>query len=109
MAQKNLSQNRNRSWTWGADLGLWGHGGGEKGVDEDLGVGRCKLWHVFIYLFIHLFSIFAFSMAAPTAYGDSQARSLIGAVATGLRQSHSNEGSKPRLRPTPQLTATPDP
>ena len=41
--------------------------------------------------------------------GDSQARGLIGAVATGLRHSHNNEGSEPHLQPTPQLTATPDP
>ena len=50
-----------------------------------------------------------FSIAAPMAYGDSQARGRIGAVATGLHQSHSNAGSEPRLQPTPQLTATPDP
>ena len=43
------------------------------------------------------------------AYGGSQARGLIGAVAASLRQSHSNVGSEPRLRPTPQLTATLDP
>ena len=49
--------------------------------------------------------IVAISLAAPTAYGGSQARGRIGAVATGLRQSHSNTGSKPHLRPTPQLTA----
>ena len=48
--------------------------------------------------------IFAFSRAAPAAYGGSQARGLIRAVATGLRQSHSNMGSEPRLQPTPQLT-----
>ena len=42
------------------------------------------------------------------AYGGSQARGPIGAVATALRQSHSNAGSEPRLQPTPQLTATPD-
>ena len=53
--------------------------------------------------------LFAISWAAPEAYGGSQARGLIGAVATGLRQSHSNVGSEPRLQPTPQLTATPDP
>ena len=46
--------------------------------------------------------------AAPTAYEDSQARGLIRVVATGLRQGHSNAGSELRLRPTPQLTATPD-
>ena len=69
------------------------------------------LFHLFIYLFIYLFIFvfFAFSWAAPTAYGGSQARGLIGAVATDLCQSHSNAGSEPRLQPTPQLTATPDP
>uniref|UniRef100_A0A8D1UW15 Ig-like domain-containing protein n=1 Tax=Sus scrofa TaxID=9823 RepID=A0A8D1UW15_PIG len=39
----------------------------------------------------------------------SKARGRIRAVATSLRQSHSNAGSKPRLQPTPELTATPDP
>ena len=45
----------------------------------------------FIYLF---FGLFAFSRAAPMAYGGSQARDLIGAVGR---------------QPTPELTATPDP
>ena len=61
-----------------------------------------------IYLFIY-FCLFAISWAAPAAYGGSQTRGLIGAVAAGLRQSHSNAGSEPHLRPTPQLMATPDP
>ena len=43
------------------------------------------------------------------AYGGSQARGAIGAVATGLGQSHRNVGSKLHLQPTPQLTAPPDP
>ena len=60
---------------------------------------------LFIYLFICLFAI---SWAAPTAYGGSQARGPVGAVASGLHQSHSNLGSEPRLRRTPQLMATPD-
>ena len=47
--------------------------------------------------------------AVPTAYGVSQARSLIGATAAGLHHSHSDAGSKPSLRPTPQLTAMLDP
>jgi len=51
---------------------------------------------------------FAISWAAPMAYGGSQVGGPIGAVATGLLQSHSNTGSEPRLQPTPQLTATPD-
>ena len=52
---------------------------------------------------------FAFSRAAPSAYGGSQARGRIGALAAGLHQSHSNTGSEPRLWPAPQLMATPDP
>ena len=49
-----------------------------------------------LYIYINSSSFF-FLMAAPVAYGSSQARG------------HSKEGSEPRLRPTPQLTATPDP
>ncbi len=52
---------------------------------------------------------FGFSRALPAVYGGSQARDQIGAAATGLHQSHSNSGSKLRMQPTPQLTATPDP
>lgn len=43
------------------------------------------------------------------ACGGSHARVLIGAVAAGLGQSHCNARSELHLRPTPQLTATPDP
>ena len=53
--------------------------------------------------------LFAISWAAPAAYGGSQARGLIGAVATHLHHSHSNAGSKPCPRPRSQLTATPAP
>ena len=53
--------------------------------------------------------VVAISWAAPAAYGGSQARGPIRAVATGLCQSHSNAGSEPHLQPTPQLMATPDP
>ena len=42
------------------------------------------------------------------AYGIFQARGQIGAVVAGLHHSHSNAGSKSRLQPTPQLTATLD-
>ena len=59
------------------------------------------------------FSSFFFSFclfrATPLAYGGSQARGRIGAVAASLCQRHSNAGSKSYLRPTPQLTATPVP
>ena len=55
------------------------------------------------------FFFFPFLGPLPVAYGGSQARSPIGAIAADLSQSHSNTGSKQHLRPTPQLTATPDP
>jgi len=38
-------------------------------------------------------------------YGRSQAGGPIRATAASLHHSHSNVGSKPHLRPTPQLTA----
>ena len=59
-------------------------------------------------LFICFLS-FCYFLGCSTAYGVSQARGRIGAVATGLRQSHSSVGSEPHLQPTPQLIATPDP
>ena len=55
------------------------------------------------------FCLFAISWAAPAAYGGSQSRGQIRAGAAGLLQSHSNAGSEPHPKPTPQLTATPDP
>ena len=70
-----------------------------------------KIWKCvsFLIYFFFFFYFLLFLWAAPAAYGGSQARGRIGAVAAGLRQNHSNAGSEPRLQPTPQLTATPDP
>ena len=62
-----------------------------------------------VFFFFFFSRLFAISGAAPVAHGGSQARGRIGAVATGLRQSRSNARSKPRLRPTPQPMAIPDP
>ena len=45
-----------------------------------------------------LFICFCLFRATPSAYGGSRARGLL----------HSKGGSKPHLRPTPQLTKTPD-
>ena len=55
--------------------------------------------------------LFLFLRAAPVAYGSFQARGQIGATVVGRHHncSHSHAGSKPCLRPTPPLTATPDP
>ena len=52
---------------------------------------------------------FFFLMAAPTAYGGSQPRGQIRAIAARLPHTHSNARSKPRLRTKPQLMATLDP
>ena len=62
---------------------------------------------VFLFSFLFFF-VFCPFRAAHVAYGVSQDRGLIGAVAAGLRQSNGNARSEPHLRPTPQLTATPD-
>ena len=64
----------------------------------------CSIKKGFSFIYFCLFP-----RAAPRAYGGSQARGRIGAVVFSLHQSHSNAGSEPRLQPTPQLTATPDP
>ena len=63
----------------------------------------------FIFFYYNYFLSFCLCRAAPTAYGGSQSRSLIGATATSLRQSHSNARSQLCLQPTPQLMAMPDP
>ena len=58
----------------------------------------------------HSFCLFTLLFRAESrAYGGSQARGQIGAIAPGLHHSHSNARSEPPLRPMPQLTATPDP
>ena len=53
------------------------------------------------FCFVRLFVLFLLFRAIPTAYGGSQARDQIGAVAASLHHSHSNAGSKPCLQPTP--------
>ena len=53
-------------------------------------------WNI-SFLFFFVFFFLSFPRATPAAYGGSQARGLIGAVVTGLCQSHSNSGSKPPL------------
>ena len=60
---------------------------------------------------VDIFDYFIFLLfrATPAAYGGFQARGQIRAIATDLCHSCSNMGSEPRLRPTLQLTATPDP
>ena len=61
------------------------------------------------YVPFFFFGLFTFSRATLVTYGGSQARGLIGAGTAGLCHSHSNSDSELSLRPTPKLTATPDP
>ena len=65
--------------------------------------------HTFNFFFCFFVFVFCLFRATLAAYEGSQTRDLIGATAASLHQSHSNARSKPRLQPTPQLTATPDP
>ena len=58
---------------------------------------------------LFFFFVFCLLGATPLAYGSSQAKGLIGAVAAGLHYSHRNTASKQHLQPTPQLTATLNP
>ena len=58
-------------------------------------------------IYLHRSISFLHFRATPLAYGSSQARDGIRAVAAGL--CHSNMGPEPHLQPTPQLTTTPDP
>ena len=68
-------------------------------------------WHIIFFLFLKIIFciiiIICLFRAPPMAYGGSQARGLIGAVAAGLHHSHIR--SESCLRPTPRLTAMPDP
>ena len=61
---------------------------------------------IFLKFYFILFFLFRVTLMA---YGCSQARGPIGAVAADLHHSHSNARSELRLQPTPQLTAMPDP
>ena len=68
------------------------------------------LWVLLLYLESWLADFFFFLFrAAPTAYGSSQARGHIGAVAADLHHNPSKAGSELCLRPTLQLMSMPDP
>ena len=50
--------------------------------------------------------IYSFFRATAMAYGRSQARGQIRAIAAGVGHSHSNARSQVHVQPTPQLMAT---
>ena len=60
-------------------------------------------------LIIIICIFFFFFQSHTDIYGSSLARGQIRAEATGLQHSHRNARSEPRLWPTPQLKAKPDP
>ena len=60
------------------------------------------------YLLLLLLLLLLIFRATTAAYGCSQARGQIRAIAASLLHSHSNTGSESHLQPTPQLMASPD-
>ena len=71
--------------------------------DAACGQSKVKIAAVLFFFFFCLFR------ATPAAYGGSQARGLIGAIAAGRHHSHRNTRSELHLQLMPQLAATPDP
>ena len=63
---------------------------------QDASVDEISDLGLFFFVFVFFFCILSFKGCA-CAYGGSQASGLIGAVAAGLRQSHSNARSKLHL------------
>ena len=53
-------------------------------------------FHFILFDFLFFF-FFSFLAGTPTAYGSSQPRGRITAIAPGLHYSHSNAGSEPPL------------
>ena len=79
---------------------------GRKKENNTLEVAPVYLICLDFFLFCFVFC-FLFFVAAPTAYGSSQARNLIRAADVTLH--HSNIGSKPHPQSIPQFPATQDP
>ena len=73
-------------------------------LSSDLKTGnQISNWAMFAALYYYFFFfVFCLFRAAPAAYGGSQARGRIRAVAASLLQNYSNVRSEPHLWPTPQ-------
>ena len=77
---------------------LWGSTvGSDLSTFLHVSVTPFDCWVVFVKWYFCFIS-FYFIWAAPAAYGNSQARGCIGAIAVGLHHSHGNSGSRPHLR-----------
>ena len=74
-------------------------------------VWKCFMTQDFLWLVIHTYihTHICLFRATLEAYGGSQARSPVGAVAAGLCHSQSHARYEPRFPSTPQLTSMPDP
>ena len=72
--------------------------------DKDFGLWNKRGYESWFYFFF-----FLLFRVAPATHGWSQAQDRIGATAASLHHSHSPARSKLSIRPTLQLTATPDP
>ena len=67
-------------------------------------------WGVLLFCIVFVFVLFCFYFRVATvAYGSSQARDQMGAIVPGLRHSHSNVESEPRVLPTPECMEMSDP
>ena len=60
---------------------------------------QCQTLIAFLFLFV--FPFFGLLRAETVAYGGSQAKGRMGAVAASRHHSHSNTRSEPNLQPTP--------
>ena len=74
---------------------------------QSLGIGLFNMIVLTLENSLQFFSP-VFFRVPPAAYGSSQARGQMRAEAASLHPSHSNAGSEPHLRSTPQLMAMPD-
>ena len=70
--------------------------------------GNLLIFLFIVYFIFYCILILVFLGLHPRHVKVPRPGGLTGAVATSLRHSHSNVGSESCLRPTPQLTATPD-
>ena len=84
-----------------------GKNGNKKPEEVSLGSEVCS-GHLDQRFFVS-FCLFVLLGLHPRHMEVPRLRGLIGAVAAGLRQGHSNVGSELRLQPTPQFMAMPDP
>ena len=88
--EKWVGLSTKKCWPWTDNC--WNLVIGAKGVHcTILPILKCLKFSIVTFFFF--WSFLPFSWAIPAAYGCSQAKGLIGDVAAGLRQSHSNVGS----------------